>query len=63
MPDQSPPHLAAPASAPLLDPDLAQAAAEAHLYVEHVERYSELAARAAERVRDKLLAVAHSAKS
>ena len=52
MPDHPPPHLAEPASPLLLDQDLAQATAEAHTYVRHIERYSALAARAAERVRD-----------
>ena len=52
MPNHPPPHLAEPASPLLLDQDLAQATAEAHAYVRHIERYSALAARAAERVRD-----------
>ena len=52
MPDHPPPHLAEPASPLLLDQDLPQATAEAHTYVRHIERYSALAARAAERVRD-----------
>lgn len=52
MPDHPPPQLAEPASPLLLDQGLAQATAEAHTYVRHIERYSALAARAAERVRD-----------
>lgn len=56
MPDQPPLHLAEPASPLLLDQDRVQAAAEASTYVGHIERYTALAARAAERVCDEPLA-------
>ena len=52
MPDHPPPHLAEPPSPQLPDQDVAQATAEAHAYVRHIERYSALAARAAKQVRD-----------